>query len=68
MKKIALLKPVGKIKSYSICVADEESGSVTPIIFLQKSQFLSDAEYEEAIKQLKITCENGYVPKLEGEN
>ncbi len=64
MKKIALMKPVGEIKSYSVCLVDDFDNTAVPLVFLKQGPAISDATYEEIINELKITCRQDYVPEV----
>jgi hypothetical protein len=65
MKSVIFCKPFGNIKSYSAAIQDTEQATITPIIYFQKSVFLSEEEYHKFMQDLEIKLRTNYIPITE---
>jgi hypothetical protein len=65
MKKVVMCKPFGEIKSYSICLEDNEKTTLTPLLYIRPSSFLSDEEYHNLVAELKISSRPDYIPLIQ---
>jgi hypothetical protein len=41
---------------------DKDTTTITPLILLAKSKFISEDTYKEVVKKLKFQVEDGYLP------
>jgi len=64
MKRVALVAPFGKYKSFSICLEDAENSTATPLIYLTKSTFITEEEYIKLVKAFQIHLAQNYVPEV----
>ena len=68
MKRIALVAPFASYKSFSIALEDDDNAQMTPLIYLQKSAFITDEEYVRLVKAFQIAVAPNYVPQIKEEN
>lgn len=63
-KSIKLVQADEAGTRFFIGVADEDTKKVTPVIHLKKSEFISNATFNEILANVKIVVKDGYVPTV----
>lgn len=62
-KSIKLVQANEEATNFFIGMADENTRNVTPLVFLKKSQFITQETFLEVLSKVKIVIEDGYLPE-----
>jgi hypothetical protein len=64
MKSIVLCGPHDKIKSYTVCLIDNEANTVSVLLVIKPSTLIDDNTYHELMKKIQMSCSQDYIPTI----